>query len=151
MIPLSAAGFGSLFVYGTLTDEDVLSRVLARTPAVDELQSAWLDGFRRVQALGANYPLLVPARGTAVRGSLLRRTTRQDIVRLNHFEGGEYWAERHAIRLEGGSTREAWLYGGLPSLVPGNEPWELPAWQAQHKQAFLAQCDAWMADCPGPD
>jgi hypothetical protein len=40
---------------------------------------------------------------------------------------------------------------GLPDLVPGDEPWDLGAWQQQHKQAFLAQCDAWMADCPEPD
>jgi gamma-glutamylcyclotransferase (GGCT)/AIG2-like uncharacterized protein YtfP len=145
------AGCGSLFLYGTLTDPDVLQRVLARMVGEGELAPALIDGFRRVQAQSGSYPLLVQAPGAAVLGLLLLRPSRRDILRLNHFESEEYRAERHAVHLVDGSRREAWLYMGLPHLLASDETWDFATWQAQHKAAFLAQCDAWMADYPEPD
>jgi gamma-glutamylcyclotransferase (GGCT)/AIG2-like uncharacterized protein YtfP len=151
MIPIPVTpGKYQIFLYGTLTDRDVLARILARTLSADELEAAWLDEFRRVRALGASYPLLVPSLGAEVPGLLLRSAARADIARLNHFESCEYWAERHVVRLEDGSACNAWLYAGLPTLEPSQEPWDLATWQREHKAAFLAQCDAWMADCPEP-
>ena len=129
----------------------MLAWVLGRVPSTLELVPASLDGFRRVRALAASYPLLVPSIGASVIGRLLARPSMTDLVRIDHFESGEYRAERRTIRLDGGSACEAWLYVGLPHLVPSEEPWDLAAWQRQHKAAFLAQCDAWMADCPEPD
>lgn len=150
MIPRDTGRSPSVFLYGTLTDADVLARVLGRDLAAGEVEPAWLDRFRRVRALGESYPLLVPAPEGTVAGLLLRAPSPADVARLNHFESGEYRAERHEVRLADGSACEAWLYMGLPDLVAGEEPWELPAWQERHKAAFLALCEAWMADCPKP-
>jgi gamma-glutamylcyclotransferase (GGCT)/AIG2-like uncharacterized protein YtfP len=151
MIPAEAAGRQALFFYGTLADPDVLARVLGRAPSADKIVPGLLEGFCRLEARSASYPLLVPSSGATVSGLLLRFPSRRDIARLNHFESGEYQAERRTVRLDEGSDCEAWLYVGLPHLVLGEESWDLATWQQQHKAAFLAQCDAWMADCPEPD
>jgi gamma-glutamylcyclotransferase (GGCT)/AIG2-like uncharacterized protein YtfP len=151
MIPFGLAGTGCLFLYGTLTDNAVLGRVLNRPLQADAQESALLIGFHRRRALGANYPLLVPLPDAAVCGLILRDLSRRDIGRLNHFEAGEYRAERHKVRLQDGSTCTAWVYVALPGLIPSSEPWDLATWQREHKQAFLAECDQWMADCPEPD
>ena len=37
-------------------------------------------------------------------------------MRLNHFEGGEYRAELHPVRLADGGSCRAWLYVGLPAF-----------------------------------
>jgi ADP-ribose pyrophosphatase len=142
---------GPIFLYGTLTDREVLVRVLCRALVSDELEPAVLENFLRVRAVGASYPLLTARPGALVRGIILRKASRGDIARLNHFEKGEYRAERHTVKLDDGSTWEAWLYSGLPHLLASEEPWELSAWQRQYKAAFLAECEAWMADCPEPD
>lgn len=149
LIPLAAAGRQPLFFFGTLTDLDVLAYVLERPIDLDDLTAATLAGYRRVQALGVSYPLLVPDPAGVVEGRLLRRATRRDITRINHFESGEYRAELHAVVAEDGATQPAWLYLGLGHLAATGAPWSLPAWQAAHKPGFFADCDGWMADCPG--
>ncbi len=116
----------SVFFYGTLTDPDVLQRVLARRTE-GELEPAWVDSFRRVQAMVASYPLLLPASGTSVPGLLLRHPSRSDIARLNHFESGEYRAERHTVRLEDGSRLRGLALRGPAALrlrasSPGTSP-----------------------------
>ena len=153
MIPLSAAGREPLFFFGTLTDLDVLAYVLGRPVDLDDLEPAALDGHRRVRARDASYPLLVPADDdiAIVTGVLLRRATRRDVARVNHFEGGEYRAELRLVRaLRDGVGRRAWLYAALEGLAATDEPWELEAWRALHKPGFFAACDGWMADCPEP-
>jgi hypothetical protein len=151
MILVEARGGNDpVFLYGTLTDRDVLTSVLARYLLPDELERAVLPEVHRRRTLGASCPVLVPAPGRSVSGWLLLRASHYDIIRLNHFESGEYQAERHATRQANGDTCLAWLYVGLPHLIAGPEPWDLASWQRQHKAAFLAQCEAWMADCPEP-
>ena len=147
-IPLAAAGSHPVFLYGTLTDPDVLARVLGRPVAPDELEPAHLDGFRRLRAAGASYPVLAPAPGAAAEGLLLRRATRRDILRLNHFESGEYHAELRPVRTGAGATVPAWLYAPLPDLPASADPWRPDAWRRAHATDFLTACDAWMADYP---
>ena len=148
LIPLAAAGRQPLFFFGTLTDLDVLAYVLERPIDLDDLAPAALAGYRRVQALGVSYPVLVPDRAGVVEGRLLRRATRRDIARINHFESGEYRAELHAVSTDDGAAQPAWLYLGLGHLAAAGEPWLLGAWQAMRKPGFFAACDGWMADCP---
>jgi ADP-ribose pyrophosphatase len=147
-IPPAAAGAVPAFIYGTLTDPDVLARVLGRPVAPDELEPAHLDGFRRLRAAGASYPVLVPAPGAAVDGLLFHPAGRCDILRLNHFESGEYHAELRPVRTRNGATRPAWLYASLADLPAPTEPWGLEKWRRRHLADFLPACDAWMADCP---
>jgi gamma-glutamylcyclotransferase (GGCT)/AIG2-like uncharacterized protein YtfP len=151
MIPLDAAGRDPIFLYGTLTDQHVLTRVLKRVLTESDLAPAWLPDARCVAAAGASYPLLLPALGDAVQGLLIQPASEREIRRLNHFESGEYQAERRIVHLRDGAEREAWLYVGLPHLLASEEPWGLAAWQRNHKAAFLTLCDVWMADCPEPD
>ena len=146
LIPLSAAGRQPLFFFGTLTDLDVLAYVLERPIDLDDLRPATIAGFRRVRAAGASYPVLVPDPGGRVDGRLLRRATRRDIARINHFESEEYRAELHGVVDAAGETHAAWLYLGLDHLAASDEPWSLETWRRSHKPGFFAACDGWMAD-----
>lgn len=147
LVPPAAADRGEpLFFYGTLTDPDVLARVLARPVDPRDLEPATLAGFGRVGVLGASYPVLVPTPGGSVDGLLLLRATRRDIARINRFEGEEYRAEAHDVRTAGGGARRAWLYLGVEgALTPSGDPWALEAWRRLHKAAFLAACADWAA------
>ncbi|MDF1584926.1 gamma-glutamylcyclotransferase family protein [Marinimicrococcus flavescens] len=133
-----------LFFFGTLMDKDVLSLVLQR-PLEEELQTARLAGFRRETARDACYPLLVPACGASVEGSLFCGCGPGDIARINHYEAGEYRAELRAVQLGDGSRRRAWLYMARENcLKASGQPWELERWQATGKADLLAACPDWM-------
>lgn len=149
LVPLSAAGREPLFFFGTLMDESVLSYVLGRELGGDELAAAVIEGFRRVCTRVGSYPVLVPASGEQVEGRLLRRASRRDIARINHFESEEYHAELHLVRWHGGAG-PAWLYRGLEHLEILDEPWSLAAWQERHKSGFFAACARWMQDFQEP-
>ena len=147
-IPPAAAGAVPVFLYGTLTDPDVLARVLGRPVRPDELEPAHLDGFCRLRAAAASYPVLVPAPDATVDGLLLRAAGRRDILRLNHFESGEYHAELRPVRTRDGTARPAWLYAARADLPASAEDWKIEDWRRRHLADFLPACDAWMADCP---
>jgi gamma-glutamylcyclotransferase (GGCT)/AIG2-like uncharacterized protein YtfP len=148
-LPASAAGRQPLFFFGTLMDLDVLAYLLQRPVDLDDLRPASITGFRRVCAKGASYPVLVAEDKGVVQGRLLRRASRRDIARINHYESGEYLAElRHVVTAEGQEVA-AWLYLGLDHIVAGDEPWSLADWQRRHKRRFFAACDRWMSDFPG--
>jgi hypothetical protein len=151
MIPLAAAGRQPLFFFGTLMDLDVLAYVLAHPVDVDDLVPARVAGFRRVGTRAGSYPVLVPEPGAELEGRLLRRASRRDIARVNHYESGEYRAELHPVVDGEGRGHAAWLYLGLDHLGATGEPWDLAAWRDRHKAGFFAACDSWMAGCPEVD
>ena len=110
---------------------------------------ATLAGYRRVQAwVSATRCWCRIARGV-VEGRLLRRATRRDIARINHFESGEYRAE---LQLRGhgrgGDAAGMALSWAWTISLATAEPWLLAAWQAMHKPGFFAACDGWMAGLP---
>ncbi len=146
MIPIAAAGRQALFFFGTLMDLDVLTYVLERPVDLDDLRPATLVGFRRVAIESASYPALRPQPGEQVHGCLLRRASRRDIARINHFESGEYCAELHPVTTDDGAAHSAWLYIGLDHLSCTDETWCLEDWQRRHKPGFFPACDEWMAD-----
>ncbi len=149
MIPLAAAGRQPLFFFGTLMDLDVLAYLLERPVDLDDLRPASIAGFSRVRAVGASYPLLVPREDAVVEGRLLRRATRRDIARINHYESGEYLAELRHVVTGDGSEVAAWLYLGLHHLRASADPWSLADWQSCHKAGFFDACDGWMEDFRG--
>lgn len=146
MIPAAAAGRQALFFFGTLMDLDVLTYVLERPVDLDDLRPAVLTAFRRVAIAGASYPTLRPQSGARVQGCLLRRASRRDIARINHFESGEYRAELHTVATDDGAEHSAWLYLGLDHLACTDEAWSLEEWQQRHKPGFFSACDGWMDD-----
>lgn len=151
LIPAHAAGRQPLFFFGTLLDVDVLTYVLGRPIDLDDLRPASLAGFSRVCIADASYPTLLAHPDGRVPGKLLRRASRRDIARINHFESGEYRAELHHVMTEDGAMQPAWLYLGLSHLAPLAAPWTLEEWQLLHKPGFFAACDHWMADFPAID
>lgn len=139
----------ALFLFGTLMDLDVMARVLDRAFHAEELVPARLDGWRRVRALNATYPLLLPDPETAVDGVLFARPSPRDLVRIRHFESEEYEPRAVTVRMQDGRAVAAAVFLALDGVfATDGEPWCLDAWRRHHKAEFLIRCDVWMADCP---
>jgi gamma-glutamylcyclotransferase (GGCT)/AIG2-like uncharacterized protein YtfP len=132
-----------LFFYGTLLDGDVQSLVLGRRLTESELRPALLRHVRRVYVAGHPYPMLLPHRGGGVEGAVADRLSRDDLARIQRYEGDAYRLERHMVCLIGADGRpsaepvSAWLFRGAPAMRPSTREWRLAAWQARDKAAYL--------------
>jgi len=96
----------TLFFYGTLLHPPILHRVIhgPSNPSFPSPASSYvytrpaiLSNHRRHRVKGADYPAVVPASRSTVRGTLATGLTEQDVRRLDIFEGEEY--ERRQIKV----------------------------------------------------
>lgn len=136
------------FFFGTLMDADVLARVIGRPVTADELAVAELDGYRRVRARRASYPVLVPSIHSRVEGRLMAPRDAFEEARIAWFEEGEYAEHRRSVRRRDGSLVHARLFFGLPALGTTADEWDPTTWARQDKAAFLERCDRWLDECP---
>ncbi|KAF2427551.1 hypothetical protein EJ08DRAFT_575677, partial [Tothia fuscella] len=95
------------FFYGTLMAPRVLHRV-CHGPSVPlsttsnntlKARPALLKSYRRHRVKGADYPAIIPADGSTVRGTLVTGLTDGDIWRLDIFEGDEYRRAKVKVRV----------------------------------------------------
>lgn len=134
------------FFYGTLCDPDIRRLVLGYRPGPRQLRPAWLAGFRRKQAAGRSYPVLIRSPGGRIDG-LLFVSRPADGARLAAYEGPEYRACRLPVHLPGRggqamAPRRAWVFlpafGVEGSALPASHADWLPErWLNRDKPAFL--------------
>ena len=97
------------FFYGTLLDRDLLARVVGRRVPDARIESATLEGYRRLRMTGTPYPMLARESGGRVDGILVKGLGQTAARRLSNYEG-----HRYTIRF-GRTTR--------PGIRPSREPW----------------------------
>jgi hypothetical protein len=137
------------FFYGTLCDPDVLRLVLGYRPGPRQIRPASLPGFRRKQARGRSYPVLLRAAGGLVDGLLFSAARPGDAARLAAYEGPEYLTRSLPVRRTGATRARpgrarVFLPAG-PALGPAQgqvlaaafADWALKRWQRRDKAAFL--------------
>jgi len=126
----------TLFVYGTLRDRDVLSRVLGRVPGTT--LEARAPDCRVVYYPGRSYPALVRGEpGVAAEGLLLTDLNAPDFEVLDAFEGDEYVRGPIEI-IVNGALGTADVYWPVAAIAADAAGWSLADWTARHKAAFLA-------------
>lgn len=94
----------ALFVYGTLQDPQIQSRVFGR---VVQGVPDTLDGYRKgeITISGSVYFIAIEAISGVVDGLVLEVTS-AELVEIDAYEGNDY--RRIRVRLRSG--REAWVY-----------------------------------------
>ena len=93
-----------LFVYGTLQDPEVQTRIIGRT--VSGTPDVLEDFFKSPIAMSDGvYPLVIPRHGAAVEGMVLE-VTQEELARMDVYETSAYRRVRVPLR----SGREAWVY-----------------------------------------
>jgi len=106
-MPHSNSNQYTAFFYGTLMAPSVLKRVTSHDPASTALpltsRPAILYNHRRHRVKGADYPAVIPSspessKEKSVRGTVVEGLTKEDIWRLDVFEGDEY--ERRAVSVQ---------------------------------------------------
>jgi len=96
------------FFYGTLMAPQVLHRVCHGSTNPDnpifashqlKTHPAILPDHQRHRVRSADYPAILPHKGSSVRGTYVTGLTDNDIWRLDLFEGSEYMREKVKVRI----------------------------------------------------
>ncbi|MGF1527648.1 MAG: gamma-glutamylcyclotransferase family protein [Candidatus Competibacterales bacterium] len=139
----------TLFVYGTLLDEDVFDLVVGRPSRALWQRPATAWGYRRVRLPKESYPLLIPGDHPEARveGRVVRGLSDEEQARVVFFEDFEYRLVPIEVIIDGEGEAQAAVFGpgtrcGAPAKV---HPWSLATWQAQHKAPFMALARRYMA------
>ncbi len=90
---------GSLFIYGTLLAPEVLRLLVPRDV---EQEPARLPGYIRRALHGVVFPGIVPRQGETTDGVLLKGLRREEVLRLDDFEGDLYQRTPCVVDTEGG-------------------------------------------------
>jgi len=97
-----------LFTYGSLMFEPVWSRL---TQGQYVRRPARLHGFARRKVRHDVYPVVFPSQDSAwVDGMVYLDVSKEDIKRLDHFEGEFYDRQEHMTIVEGGEKVTAAVY-----------------------------------------
>ena len=124
----------SFFVYGTLLDDDLRTLLTGPGPRT---RSAVLAGFQRFRVAGADYPIIIPRQGGAVRGLLVDGLGPGAVERLKLYEGPDYVARAKRVTLDDGSHVLANVFVPGRRLVASAEDWDLEWWQSTCKEGVL--------------
>lgn len=127
-----------VFTYGTLMFPAVWAQVVGRACSPT---AARVHGFERRAIRGAPYPAVVAeADAPPLTGVLHRDLTRDELARLDRYEGPLYRRCRTPVELRDGGSVDAWLY----VLAPGEQgrlaeaPWDPERFRREALAAYLA-------------
>lgn len=113
----------SLFCYGTLRSPRVIQSVTGR---VYVGRQALLRDFAIFQVRNAEYPGIIPCRGSTVEGTLYRDIDANTLRILDKFEGSEYFRDRVRVSLADGGEEDAFVYVVRPQKrgILTGKPWD---------------------------
>jgi len=134
-----------LFVYGTLSDPDLLAAVLGRRVGRASMLAATAPGFRAVHLPQRVYPALVRAPGGQAAGLLILHLTGFERDVLDAFEGEEYRRGLVPVIFDS-ELHEADAYMPVIAVAADAPAWSLAHWQANHRARVLVEEAAAAAD-----
>lgn len=127
----------SLFIYGTLLDDEVLSKVLGHDCHSIQSVEAEAPFMRVFKVAHVDYPCLLQGQDNDVaEGALLTGLSDDDIAKLDQFEGDNY--QRVAIDIIAENRLVAsQAYQPLTALETDGS-WSFDRWSKEGRRAFLA-------------
>lgn len=130
----------NLFLYGTLTDLEILERILCLSRPLDaaRLTPATLSGYRRGYIVGRDFPGLAPAPEGETEGLLLSAMTRTEGMRLNRYEGPHY--RLAAVEVRTAAAPDIRIAAHAYVIKPGQRlgaDWDLESWRHFHKADYM--------------
>ncbi|MDH3335338.1 MAG: gamma-glutamylcyclotransferase [Rhodospirillaceae bacterium] len=123
----------TLFIYGTLLDEDVSSRVIMET---FRIIPATLDGYLAVYVSGQSYPGITRNHTATTSGGVIKNLSEKALSRLEFFEGSEYSLINVDVRV-GPRVEQAFVFAPGADVSLSETPWDLAIWRRKHKPMFM--------------
>ena len=152
--PAAAAAAGgahhSVFVYGSLMAEEVVTAILKRVPASSP---ALLTNYHRFNVKDRIYPAILPVENKKVAGKVMMGISDAELIVLDAFEDFEYVRRRVQISLTDTSeTMHAdtyvWSDAEDPDLYG---EWDFEEWKRVHMKDFLTMTLGFMDGLERPE
>ena len=118
----------TLFFFGTLRDEALLSTVIRRDLAPGELVAGHVADHCAWRVRGEAYPMLRPLPGARAEGVLFTPASAAELETIAFYEEAEYGLTAVTVATAAGPV-EAAFFDATDRLAPGEEPWSLADWQ----------------------
>lgn len=127
----------ALFVYGSLTFDDVLAALLKRTPRLTPVVAT---GWRAIALPERPYPGLREADDEKTHGFLIDDLTADEWQVIDAFEDPVY--DLRVIPTDG--PLPAWSYTCPATSEAGTEPdWDRDEFATRHLASYVAMCREW--------
>ncbi|TYO90893.1 NUDIX domain-containing protein [Oceanicella actignis] len=129
----------AMFFYGSLRDAELLSVVLGRTVAEEELIPAALADHELRAVKGEDFPIALPRAGARVPGVFLDGLDADEIARIRFFEDDDEFVLREVeveLTAAPGGTRPALTCFPREALTPAGT-WSFEAWRDGPRPALL--------------
>ena len=127
----------SLFIYGTLLDDEVLSAVLGHDCRSIQSVEAEAPFMRVFKVAHVDYPCLLDGQDSDVaEGALLTGLSNDDIAKLDQFEGDNYKRSPLDVISENRLVK-TWAYQPL-IVLETDGAWSFDKWSKEGRTAFLA-------------
>ncbi len=122
-----------LFCYGTLQHAPLLSVVLGRPPEQLDMVPAMLSDHAVHATQGQEFPILLPERGAAAAGTLVRGLSDADIARLDFYEiGFDIGAASVDVTTSDDAVHSARVFFPEAGLWTPEGAWSLDEWVDRH-------------------
>ena len=135
----------TIFIYGTLLDNDILRLVLGRELPVDQRIEATLAGYAKYTYPGDSFPILQPQLDAQSNGAVLLDLTAEDLDRMHFYEGDEYGFAQITVTLKDGQICQAHYNKASDEELVSHQTWSLNHWQSTEKALFLDYTERYMA------
>jgi gamma-glutamylcyclotransferase (GGCT)/AIG2-like uncharacterized protein YtfP len=131
------------FFYGTLMDEDVLTRVIGVAVRVLVCEPATIDDYERFFVTGETYPVLLPRPGARVEGIVVRGLDARQADRLVRYEADFYDLIEVSVSTTDGIAQAAMTFLPQSGVRASRRIWRYDEWERRHKRQFLRRIDRW--------
>ncbi|MEO1469738.1 MAG: NUDIX domain-containing protein [Pseudomonadota bacterium] len=118
----------TVFFFGTLRDEALLSTVIGRALVPGELVAGHVVDRQAWQVRGEAYPMLRVAPGARTQGVLFTPASAGELETIAFYEEAEYGLTPVTVATAAGPV-EAHFFDATDKLAPGDGPWSLADWQ----------------------
>lgn len=128
----------SLFVYGTLMAEEVISTLLGRVP---DHQPASLAGYRRHPVRGHVFPGMIPGQATdRTDGLLIDGLSEVEMESLDWFEDKEYTRRVLEVQIACGQRvpTQTYVWTNPVGELETDRPWSFQEFYSQKREWYLA-------------
>ena len=132
----------SLFFYGTLRSLEVRKAVIGASSDRHNTSSGYLFKHRVYKVKNANYPLIKYTNNEVdvVRGLLINNITFEELIKLDRFEGKNYFRQFVKISVDK-INHDAQIYMPSKNMI-SEEPWNYEDWYKNDmKNFFLNEFD----------
>jgi len=133
------------FFFGSLRDADIAAIVIGRSLSADDLVPAQLPGYRAVCVPEDTAPVLIADATAKAPGVLVQTLSVPETERLGFFESVDYAARPLPVVTESGERQIAQVWLDSHYTPQNLQPWHYEDWLVEHKPAFLAMTQAYMA------